>query len=553
MSAAKFQRREYEKVALKTARMIRMLFLFWTRRGRKSTNLGNMVFDDISSAPGRMAVAASASLLLGKELVTVTLSAAERTLVVGTEAAAVQQVFSSGAEGKGLQLQTADIDSGKIVTGLTPQDFAEMYSASRLELRLYFDRTAYSRLQVIAPNPATARGWRALVIRDEVGYTSPNFETDMQIATDAMMRDTPDLKMIYASNLPSDDRHPAFTMTLPRDLTAPTEEEQFPADPRGHLYIGQTGMMIHRVALKDAYAAGHRLFDDQGHPMTYDQAHAFPPVRMGWDISYALNHKAGGSAAVDVIQFIMAQRRGADLGCYFCFVESHAEFLAALAVLRARIGSGKVGIGVDVASSNNDTSNPTCVTVMEDTGGSYPIRVMLCWKERTEAVQRDRITAVVDAVASRPAGGSARALAIDGSNERLFADAMRVHLAGKVPVYVIVSGEKMDPCPPAYAQTGVNYKTYLGDQYAEAINSGRVPMPPDTYVKEDHQLVTKSGGRYECTAQPDGKHGDTFDGGKLSLHALMGANNSSLFEPVHFANSAAARVIASRRDRTVGA
>jgi hypothetical protein len=522
MSAAKtkFARRPYEQVALVTARKIRQLGLYWARRCRKSTNLGSIFFDHLSAAPNRMAVAASASLLLGRELVTVTLNQAEQALVVQDEAAAVQSVFTNGAGEKDLNFQVANMETGKVVNGFTPVEFAEMYRASKLELRLYFDKTSYSRLQVIAPNPATARSWRALVGRDEVGYTAPQFEQALQIATDAMMRDTPDLKMIYASNAPQDDRHPWFTMTLPRDVTAPSEEEQFPANPKGHLYIGQTGMTIHRVALADAYAAGHRLFDDHGKPMEYDAARKFGPVKMGWDISYGLNHKSGGASAIDLIALITAMQRGAAGGCYFAFVDNDGEFRAALEILRARIGKGSCTIGVDVATTTGETSNPTSVTVTEDLGGRYVERLKIYWRERKEAVQRDRLRAIIECLPP----GQRKKLVIDGTSERLFAEGTATEFRGLIPTLVIVASEKVEPTPPGYEQTGCNYKTYQGDIYAQAINDGRVDVPSDKYVKDDLQMVLKDAGRFVCAPDPStGMHGDGFDSGK---HALYGHSNN---------------------------
>ena len=203
-------RRKYQNVALVAVREVRQIALYWARRCRKSTSLGDIAFDEMSKQQGRMVIAASASLLLGKELVGVTLSAAEQAMIVANEASAMRTVFENGAEENDLSFRVADSAKDKVLTGLTPEDFAELYQSSRMELRLYFDRTHFSRLQVIAPNPATARSWRATVLRDEAGFTNANFENELRIATDPMMRDTPDLKIIYASNLSGNDRHPYF-------------------------------------------------------------------------------------------------------------------------------------------------------------------------------------------------------------------------------------------------------------------------------------------------------------------------------------------------------
>ena len=106
-------RRLYENTALVAVRKTRQLALFWTRRGRKSTTLGNISFDEMSGTPGRTVIAASASLLLGKELVGMTLSAAETAAIVTREAMAVNDAFVQGASDKSLNLKIADTSTNK--------------------------------------------------------------------------------------------------------------------------------------------------------------------------------------------------------------------------------------------------------------------------------------------------------------------------------------------------------------------------------------------------------------------------------------------------------
>jgi hypothetical protein len=165
----KRERRVYENTALVAVREERVIGLLWTRRGRKSTTLGNIGFDELSVQPGRTVIAASASLLLGTELVSMTATATEQAFIVTREANAMREVFGAGAEGRNLQFKCADMDTGKVFNQV--DDFADLYQSKKLEMRLYFDRTNYSRLQVIAPNPATARGWGGTVVRDECGFT----------------------------------------------------------------------------------------------------------------------------------------------------------------------------------------------------------------------------------------------------------------------------------------------------------------------------------------------------------------------------------------------
>jgi hypothetical protein len=523
--APKRQRRKYEQVALVAVRKTRQIVLFWARRCRKSTTLGSIAFDEMSKEPGRMVIAASASLLLGKELVGVTLSAAEQAMVVAQEAAAVREVFEARAGEKSLDFKVADSGKDKVLTGMTAEDFAELYQSSRMELRLYFDRTSYSREQVIAPNPATARSWRALVLRDEAGYTPANLENELRVATDPMMRDTPDLKMVYASNLCMNDRHPFFEMTMPREITSSSEEEQFPANQSGHLYIGQQGILVHRVALKDAYAAGHELFDDAGKAMTYEECRTFPQFRLGWDATYALNHKPGGAAVIDLIALLTAQRRGSGQ-CAFVYVESDADWRRACELLRSLLKNGKVGMGFDVASTTGELSNPSSVTVTEKIGTERFQRLVAVFKSKKRVVMSARLGDLIGIVRARKTGGPARRLCIDASNERLAAEETADDLRGKIAVELVIGGGSIHP--PGYTEP-TNYKTYLGDLYSTAVNDGCYSLPPDKYFKDDHRLTMKDGGRYICVPDPDGKHGDTFDSGKQAEWALVSKGDTCTF------------------------
>lgn len=530
-------RRPYQNVALVAVREVRQLGLDWARRCRKSTTLGDIAFDQLSVEPGRMVVGASASLLLGRELVGMSLTAVEQAAIVTQEAAAVREVFEQGAKENSLEFKVAESnnESGrdKFFSGLTQDDFANLYQSRKMELRLYFSKTKYSRLQVIAPNPATCRSWRGTVLFDEFGYIPTAQANELRIAADPMMRDTPDLKMIYACNLSLDDRHPWFEMTMPKEITAATEEDQFAPNPNGHLYVGQQGILIHRVALKDAYAAGHQLFDDYGKPMSYEQCRVFPQFRGGWDVSYALNHKPGGASVIDLIALVTAQRRGAGQ-CNFIYVDSDFEFRRALDFLRLNLKAGQVGIGFDVATTTGELSNPSSVTVSERIGSESFHRLVCVWKEKKPQIARERLKAIIDVVANRPEGGAARRLCIDASNERYFAEETADILAPAIPVQLVINSNVVEPRPPGYAEDdgNVNYKTWLGDLYSARVNDGRVILPSDEYLKTDHRMTMKDGGRYICTPDPQsGAHGDTFDSGKLAEFALM-SGGPFAYEPL---------------------
>jgi hypothetical protein len=525
----KRQRRVYETTALAAVRKTRQLALFWARRCRKSTTLGNIAFDEMAASPGRTVIAASASLLLGKELVGMTLSATEQAALVFNEAASINAAFQTAAADKSLDFRVADTATNKEYATpapdtqhatrntspaprntLTPDDLAALYKSSNMEMRLYFDRTTYSRLKIIAPNPATARGWGGTVLRDEAGYTPIALENELRVAVKPIMDTDKSFKLIYACNLCPNDRHPWFETTMP------PVDASFSVNPSGNFYRGQNNLLIHRVTLADAYAAGHQLYDDSGTPLTLAEFRSQPANKLGLNINYDLVHESGGTAAIDLIALLTAQRRGAGQ-CHFAFCDDHGQFLHALTVMRGLLRNGRVGIGFDVATTTGESSNPSCIYVMEQVGGEYFARLIVVFKSKVRAVMVERLEAILKMVRARPDGGPARRLCIDASSERLAAEETKNDLQALVPVELVIAG--MSVQPPGY-QEPTNYKTYQGDLYSAAVNENRIALPADGYIKTDHRMVMKDGGRYVCTPDGDGRHGDTFDAGKQALYAL---------------------------------
>jgi len=513
ITAKKWVRRVYERQAIAAARQVRVLYLFWTRRGRKSTTLGAMAFDAMSSAPGQSVIAASASLLVGAELVSMTMNATEQAIRVQQEANALRASLGNSVTGNAaLNLVIANNETGKIYRNVSDEDYTDLYKSKRLEFRLYFDKTSYSRLMVIAPNPATARGWGGWVFRDEQQFTHPELERELQTATDPIIDTDPTFRLIYASNLCGDDRHPGYEMTLPREAIS-----GFTPDPKGHFYISQTGLTVHRVDLADAYAAGHTLFDKKtGEPMPLDVALKGMSVSARkWN--YMLVHEPSGTAAVDAVALDTAQKRGIGQ-CACVYVDSDLDFERGLAWLRDHLIKGApTGIGFDTATTTNGKSNPSSLTVTQRDGIAYREPLNLLWKTRDPKLARERARRVVEVCAGSDA--PAKALAIDGSNELYFAEETKTELRNVVPVIIIRNGEIVDPRPPGY-EHDCNWKLYLGDSYTAQINDNRYTVPPEYYFKKDHRSVVKDKGTYNCEVDNDGGHGDTFDSGKLAQHAI---------------------------------
>src|SRR5207244_13584518 len=125
-----------------------------------------------------------------------------------------------------------------------------------------------------------------------------------------------------------------------------------------------TGVLVHRVTLADAYAAGHQLFDDAGRRLTYDEFCGRPENKLGLKVNYKLEHETGGVAAIDFIALITAQQRGAG-NCSFFYIDDDVDFRRAMDALRANLRDGEVGVGFDIATTTKQTSNPSSVTGTE--------------------------------------------------------------------------------------------------------------------------------------------------------------------------------------------
>jgi hypothetical protein len=510
---ARWIRRKYQQVALVAVRKTRILGLFWARQCRKSTTLGDIAFDEMSRTPGRNVIAASASLLLGTELVSKTVTATEQAIIVGREAAAMSAALENSVADskKALQLVTANAETGKVYQATTADEFTDLYKSGRLEMRLMFDRTEYSRLRVIAPNPATARGWTGTVLRDEIGFIRN--ESEVQTAVKPIIDTDPSFKMVYASNLPDDDRHPWFAMTLPLDPSL-----SFRPDASGHFYRGQTGLRIHRVDIADAYASGHVLYNDDGKALTLEAFLASESNKSMLRQNYTLIHEYGGAAVIDSLCLHQAQKRGMGR-CLSVEIDAEPDFEKALSWLVNHLKAGlPTGIGFDVASTEGGVSNPASLSVMQLDGADFVTVLEARWKSRHEDTHRDRLRRMASACEMTEA--RARRLCIDASNERLFAEGTRTLFSNVIPVELVLGGATVEPAPPGY-EDPVNYKTYQGDSYSAAINANHAVLPPEPYFRDDHLRVVKDRGVYKCEVDRlTGGHGDTFDSGKQAKWAI---------------------------------
>ena len=87
----------------------------------------------------------------------------------------------------------------------------------------------------------------------------------------------------------------------------------------------------------------------------------------------------------------------------------------------------------------------------------------------------------------------------------------------------------------------VLFKTYLGQLLVNAIDEDRVDLPKSPEVKDDFRLVKKMKGGFDnALDSATGRHGDLFDGTKLSVHALVEGTEEAKADAVQVGVRAAA-------------
>ena len=131
---------------------LRRLFFLWARQSGKSYTLASEALDLMMATPGALVTFISASIVLGSEILLKEAMIWTQFLSWYRQAAATAGLkFESNADG-------LDFDA-----------IADLFEHSKLETKLWHDRTTCSRSRVIAPNPDTAVGWTAHIIGDEAG------------------------------------------------------------------------------------------------------------------------------------------------------------------------------------------------------------------------------------------------------------------------------------------------------------------------------------------------------------------------------------------------
>lgn len=410
------------------------------------------------------------------------------------------------------ELVVADARSGREFKRLRADDFANLFEKRRLEFRVYYSPTTYSRTKIVALTPGTV-GETGDMIADEIARVQ-NWE-EVWEAIEPISSANAGYRIILSSTPSPDDTLLAFEM-----LREPTGGE-FLVKPEGNWFESEFGIPVLRLTAWDAQADGVKMYDPiTGETLSVEEhRHRYRNEEV-WERNYGVRDIISGTGAIGLLEVESAQRLGKET-CFYINIKNDDHLRQAKERLQALLGNGTVGCGWDVATTTDQTSNPSAFTVIEKTEKAIISRLVCIWKTDNDEVQEARVRQLLEVISKRPSGGPARRLCIDGTNERLFARRMQQRLGQFCTVEPIVGSENVP-----FQKDTVNYKTLLGTNYVDAFRRDSLHLPSHDYVKEDHRLVRRDAGHFVCYPTSDGKHGDTFDSGKLALHALTSRGGS---------------------------
>lgn len=183
--------------------------------------------------------------------------------------------------------------------------------------------------------------------------------------------------------------------------------------------------------------------------------------------------------------------------------------------------TGRVALGLDLATTEKKTSNPASFTVFQEHGKRFVARLIVSWKTADPDVTTQLVAAVVDDLIA--ANHPPVRLVIDASNEVFFARLLQKSLRPKVQCLLIKGSEKIK-----YENEEMDSKTLLGNLFANHIDDGLILLPSGKWIADDYRLVGKEAGRFVTSLGKSGEHGDNFDSGKLALWGLLGRTGSAV-------------------------
>lgn len=464
----------------------RLLGFIARRQYGKTTTCANIALMKMMKHRDHTVIFGSAKLNLSREIVRKEAAVIERSI-----AAAVSRLEAG-------QFALADDQTGRTLPQrLSTDDFADLFEHSRLEFRYYHSRGSYSRTKVVALRPDTV-GETGDLMCDEVGRIG-NWK-DVWEAVEPIVASNPAFRILLLTTPPPDDTHYSF------EQLSPPPGMEFASNPEGNIYESVKGVTCLRVDAWDAYADGVELYDTKtSEPITPEESRKRAFDKDAWDRNYGCQFLTGGTAAIGLIKLMEAMNRGEQEGCVFALDDLPHGWEKIF-----DRSKGPIGIGADPATTEGETSNPFGIAVTQQVDGHYRTKLILSFKskdpKKPKRILRELCTVL------KP-----KAIAIDATSEVYWATEVREELEGLTEVILVKNSERLD-----FMGERVLYKTYLGQLLVNAVEEDRIDVPNAQEVKDDFRLVKKLKGGFDNTLDSaTGRHGDLFDGTKLSIHALI--------------------------------
>lgn len=464
----------------------RMIAFVARRQYGKTTAFANIALKKMMKTKNHTVIFGSAKLNLSREIVRKEAATIEKGIT------SITRKLDNGS------FMIHDQEGGRLFDSLTTDDFAELFEAQRLEFRYYHDRTSYSRTKVVALRP-DAVGETGDLMADEIGRIANWKET--REAIEPIVAANPEFRLLISTTVPPDDTHESF------DQLAPPPGTIFKTNPEGNIYDSVQDVTVYRLSAYDAYADGIPLYDlKTGKALSPAEDRAKAHDKDAWDRNYGCIFLRGGSAAVQTMIILEAMQRGTQPGseCIFCEDELPDNW-------HDHFTGGPVGIGGDPATTASAKSNPFGIVINERVNGLYIARIILSFKSADPAKPK----AVLSEITKKT---HPLACALDASSERYWCAEVKkeLELLG-CPVMLIVNSEKTN-----YLGVSMNYKAYLGNLAVDNLNESICALPKSDTVRKDFRLVRRFKGGFDNKLDSaSGRHGDLFDGFKLSLHALI--------------------------------
>jgi hypothetical protein len=475
--------RPFQEEAFWGADEIGFALWLWRRQAGKTTTLGALALRRMMEKPFRLVTYASASLAIGGEMIV-------REAQIWRESLDKWRRVATAA-GRDLKTNADGVDF---------DGFCDLFEHSKIEAKLWHTHTSFSRTRIIAPNPATARAYSGFVMIDEIGFIRDL--KDLWEAMEPIASSQPDFRVVMCTTPPNDDAHYSYELAVPPDGL--TFDRDHPA-PRGRWYDSQANVRVHRVDVYDAAAAGVPMYDLRTREaITPEESRARSLDRAAWDRNYGLEFKCSSTAAISLMSMRSAQVRGQDL-CLAAEDDFPPDW-------RRLLGPGRIAIGADPATTENKTSNPFAITILEERLPDYIARLIV----RFRTADPEKAKAFLREACDLGAGRHPVRLVIDATSEKFWAAEVKRDFARFCPVELMVSSEKI-----SYKGEDVLVKAYLGNLLINVFDDGNILLPGPRWIKDDFRLVMRERGSFNNLLDAAGNHGDTFDSTKNALHGLI--------------------------------